>query len=225
MISVLTLTYKRHHLLEEAIQSFLSQDDLDGCEMVIINDNPEVKYVYDHPKVRIINHDSRFSSISAKIEWGYKQCVNPYIYRLDDDDLLMPFALSQTKSDILISPDFDVYRSSGYYGFENNIYRGISNDTNNGNVYSKEYLDKVTFPHSSLGEDWYITFNQGGRIYTSGSPNHTMIYRRGMNVFHITGSLYSTIDGILERADQHLDNTKGTIVLNPHFDNDYYEQI
>ena len=42
MISVLTLTYKRHHLLEEAIQSFLAQENPPECEMVVINDNAEV---------------------------------------------------------------------------------------------------------------------------------------------------------------------------------------
>jgi glycosyltransferase involved in cell wall biosynthesis len=41
MISILTITYKRAHLLEEAIQSFLEQDPISGTEMVIINDNPE----------------------------------------------------------------------------------------------------------------------------------------------------------------------------------------
>ena len=59
MISVLTLTYKRHHLLEEAIQSFLSQE-LEGCEMVIINDNKDVDYIYEHPNVRVINHKERY---------------------------------------------------------------------------------------------------------------------------------------------------------------------
>ena len=67
MISVLTLTYKRHHLLEEAIQSFLSQE-LEGCEMVIINDNKDVDYIYEHPNVRVINHKERFPSISSKLE-------------------------------------------------------------------------------------------------------------------------------------------------------------
>ena len=59
-------------MLEEAIQSFLAQND-DHCEMVVLNDNPDVDYEYSHPNVRIINHKKRFPSISAKFEWGYKQ--------------------------------------------------------------------------------------------------------------------------------------------------------
>jgi hypothetical protein len=30
---------------------------------------------------------------------------------------------------------------------------------------------------------------------------------------------------ILEQADKVLDATKGNIILNPHFDNDYYKQL
>ena len=47
MISILTLTYQRHKILEEAIQSYLSQDFEGESEMVIINDSPDVEYVYD----------------------------------------------------------------------------------------------------------------------------------------------------------------------------------
>ncbi len=41
MVSILTLTYQRHHLLEEAIQSYLLQyQNYKECsEMVIINDS------------------------------------------------------------------------------------------------------------------------------------------------------------------------------------------
>ena len=40
-ISVLVMTWKRRHLLEEAIESFLRQTN-ENCEMVIINDDEKV---------------------------------------------------------------------------------------------------------------------------------------------------------------------------------------
>ena len=55
MISVITLTYKRAWLLEEAIYSCLAQPKNILSEMVIINDNPESELIFDHPNVRIIN--------------------------------------------------------------------------------------------------------------------------------------------------------------------------
>lgn len=224
MISVLTITYKRHHLLEEAIQSFLAQENTPECEMVIINDNPEVDYVYNHTKVRIINHKERFPSISAKLEWGYKQCKYDYIYRLDDDDLLAPWALKNAQTDIQTNPGFDIYRSEGMYFFVNNKFEKESSNINNGNIYTKVYLDRIKFPDKSGDEDADITFHHGGTIYES-KLKHTMLYRWGMNTLHISGLGKQTNEKILSEADRVLDNTKGEIILNPHFKNDYYGQI
>ena len=160
------MTYKRHHLLEEAIQSFLSQGfSLEFSEMVIINDNPEVDYVFDHPKVRILNHKERFNSISSKLEWGYKQCYGNYIYRLDDDDLLTSWGLDNVIKDVLANPGYDVYRSKGMYFFVNNIFEKESSNINNGNVYTKAYLNRIKFPDTSNGEDADITFHRNASIY------------------------------------------------------------
>jgi len=224
MISVLTITYKRSHLLEEAIESFLKQELPPECEMVIINDNPEVDYVYDHPRVNIINHKERFPSIAAKLEWGYKQCKYDYIYRLDDDDLLTPWALNNAKIDIQTNPGFEIYRSEGMYFFMNNIYKKESSNINNGNIYTKTYLNRIKFPDKSGDEDVDITFGHNATIYES-KLKHTMIYRWGMNTFHISGLGQVTNQVILDHADKVLDDTKGEIILHPHFNNDYYEQI
>jgi glycosyltransferase involved in cell wall biosynthesis len=225
MISVLTITYKRHHLLEEAVQSFLKQGPaLAFSEMVIINDNPEMKYTFDHPRVRVINTDERFPSIASKLEWGYKQCESDYIYRLDDDDLLAPWALANVMRDVISNPGYEIYRSSGMYFFVNNKFQKESDNINNGNVYSKAYLDRIKFPDKSGNEDADITYSHNAKIYQS-KLKHTMLYRWGMNTFHISGLGEQPNHVILEHADKVLDNTKGTIVLNPHFKEDYYSQL
>jgi glycosyltransferase involved in cell wall biosynthesis len=223
MISVLTITYKRHHLLEEAIESFLKQDMTDS-EMVIINDNPEVDYIYTHDRVRVINHKERFPSISAKLEWGYKQCKYDYIYRLDDDDLLSPWGLENVKADILANPGFEIYRGRGMYFFVNNKFESEGANINNGNVYTKAYLDRIKFPDKSGDEDVYITYRNDATIYES-TLKHSMIYRWGMATLHISGMGIQPNEVILAQADKMLDATTGDIVLNPHFDNDYYSQI
>ena len=93
MISVLTLTYQRHQFLEEAMYSFLHQSYDGEREMVIINDSPTVEYRIDIPNIKVINLNKRFSSVGKKLEFGFTQCSGEYIYRLDDDDLLAPWAL------------------------------------------------------------------------------------------------------------------------------------
>lgn len=228
MISVLTITYKRHHLLEEAIESFLRQENKIPTskekEMVIINDNPDVNYIFNHPLVRIINHKERFSSIAAKLEWGYKQCKYNNIYRLDDDDLLAPWALDNVCFDILHNEGYEIYRSSGMYFFMNNKFEKESDNINNGNVYIKAYLDRIKFPDKSGNEDADITYSHNAKIFHS-KQKHTMIYRWGMNTFHISGLGEQPNKVILDHADKVLDNSKGVIELKPHFKEDYYSQL
>jgi glycosyltransferase involved in cell wall biosynthesis len=228
MISVLTITYKRHHLLEEAIESFLRQENNvlapEDTEMVIINDNAEVDYVLNHPNVRIINHKERFPSIAAKLEWGYKQCKFDNIYRLDDDDLLAPWALDNASIDITNNPGYEIYRSAGMYFFVDNKYQGENSNINNGNIYTKAYLDRIEFPDKSGNEDADITFAHQAKVYES-QLKHTMLYRWGMGTFHISGLGEQPNHVILDHADKVLNNTKGVIELNPHFKEDYYSQI
>ena len=227
MISILTITYKRAHLLEEAIQSFLKQDPISGAEMVIINDNPEVDYVCNHFGVKIINHKERFPSIAAKLEFGYRQCKNEFIYRLDDDDLLAPDALKLVFDAIHpntpIVTYHEIYRSSSHYFYENNKFVKISDNINNGNVYSKAYLSRIKWPDKSGDEDADITFNHNADIFTIQKP--TMIYRWGMNTLHISGMGKQTNEAILKEADKVLKQEKGEMILNPHFNNDYYSQL
>jgi glycosyltransferase involved in cell wall biosynthesis len=225
MISVLTLTYKRHHILEEAIESFLRQDGIDfPVEMVVINDNPDVDYIIGNPGIRIINHKTRFPSIGRKLEFGYKQCKYPYVYRLDDDDLLTPWGLKNAHTDIMNNPGFDIYRSSGFYLYDNNVYIGESGSVNNGNIYSREYLERINWPDKSGDEDSDITFDHNGKIYQS-SLKHTMIYRWGMNTLHISGMGKQPNEVVLHQADKVLDSTQGEIRLFPNFVSDHYKSL
>jgi len=223
MISVLTITYKRHHLLEEAIESFLRQTNSFECEMVVINDNPEVDYSFNHPLVNIINCKERFPSIAAKLKWGYQQCKYNHIYRLDDDDLLAPDALYIVGNAITEYPGFEIYRSSSHYFFQDNKFKNLSDNINNGNVYAKSYLDRIKWPDKSGDEDEDITYRHNASIYTIYKP--TMIYRWGMNTLHISGMGKQTNKAVLERADHFLKEPSGTIRLDPQFLQPYYNQI
>lgn len=205
MLTVLTLTYQRHHLLEEALQSFLLQDIRD-CEMIILNDSPDVEYVFNHPKVRIINLKERFKTIGEKLEYGFLNS-GKYIYRLDDDDLLATDALKVTKEMIKKNPNFDVYHPKEAFYYLNNEFKGMMENTNTGNTYKKSFIKKIGVPKISLGEDQAITFHPKAKIYISQTP--TMIYRWGMNTYHISAMPELTV----------INQERGVINLNP-FRND-----
>jgi glycosyltransferase involved in cell wall biosynthesis len=223
MISVLTLTYGRQTLLEECINSFLLQNYTKG-EMVVVNDDPNVKYQFNHPNVRIINLNKRFYTVIEKLKYGFGECKFEYVYRLDDDDLLAPNALTSVETQILSNPNYEIYRSSNHYVFEHNKYMGTHGNVNNGNVYTKNYLNRIQFPDKSFGEDSVITFNFNGKIHES-KNKPTMIYRWGMSTYHVSGMGDIPQDNINKWVDNLSDKKRGTIDLYPKFNDNYYEQI
>jgi hypothetical protein len=128
------------------------------------------------------------------------------------------------KTDILTNPGFEIYRSKGMYFFVNNKFQKEDSNINNGNVYTKAYLDRIEFPDKSGDEDVYITYGHSATIYVS-ELKHSMIYRWGMGTLHISGMGIQLNEVILAKADEMLDKTKGTIQLSPHFNEEYYEQL
>lgn len=194
--------------------------------MVILNDSPNVQYTFDHPNVRIINHPTRFGSLAEKLFYGFSQCRGEYIYRLDDDDLLSPFAMDLVKEQI--KNDADIFRCKKAYFLRNNEYSGFSENVNNGNCYRKEWLDTVKLKNVSIVEDVELTYKSGGRIFTDEGERCTMFYRWNMDTFHIStlGVQHSeNNEYLLNEIDNRVQGESGVIALNPHFKIDYYSFI
>jgi len=224
MISVLTLTYQRKELLEEAIHSFLNQTELGDAEMVIINDCPSVEYRLDNPKVKIINLNQRFSSVGKKLEWGFTQCKGDVVYRLDDDDLLTPWALELQREYHTESPDSDIYRCQKHYFFSNNEYQDYADSVNNGNAYRTEWIKGIDMIDKSIGEDNWLTFHTNAKTHIGNTGRYSMIYRWGMGVYHISGMGDRPNEEIYEITDKS-NKEIGIIHLEPHFRNDYWSQL
>src|SRR5690349_21043063 len=89
-----TITYGRVHLLVEMLYSFLNQEDLSDSEMIIVNDYPLQKLIFDHPRVKIFNLDKTFDTIGEKENFAIENCKGEFIIVADDDDIAMPWHLS-----------------------------------------------------------------------------------------------------------------------------------
>jgi hypothetical protein len=243
MITVITLTYKRHEILEEAINSFILQDVTD-CEMIVLNDAPETTYTLDLSKeqqhildtnrntIKIINEKTRYPSIMKKLRKGFDLAKHEYMYRLDDDDLLSETSLKDVIDEINSNPTgYDVYRSKGAYHFTHNKFTKINDNVNNGNIYTKTYIDGISEWHdASFGEDVWLTY--GNDVKTYNFDSISMAYRWGMNTYHVSGlgnipqeEMFVRIDKMMSDGNLRDKVEDGDIALKPTFKHDYYKQI
>ena len=93
-ISCMCLTYGRPHLLEEAVESFLRQDYKGKKELIVLNDLPDQKLIFDHPEVSIINVSKRFRGMGEKRNACAALCTHDLLFVWDDDDIFLPWRLS-----------------------------------------------------------------------------------------------------------------------------------
>ena len=221
-ITVLTITYNRFNLLQEALKSFVDQKAND-CEMLIINDQKDVDYVCDIPNVRIINHKIRFKSIYDKLLFGFQNSKNEYVYRLDDDDLISEKKLRLCQQSIASNPGYDLYRSKRHEFLSSNKYQGLTGSVNNGNIFSKKYMFRLEPKKMSIGEDYYMVYD--GKPSTYSFDFASMIYRWGMGTYHISGMSGTEPEEINKRTDKFSDMEQGTIKIKPVWKKNYYNIV
>jgi glycosyltransferase involved in cell wall biosynthesis len=237
-ISCKCITYGRVDTLEEALYSFLIQDyPSDKCELVIVNDYPKQKLVYDHPQVTIYNLDETFPLIGEKENYAIERCSGELIAVWDDDDVAMSNHLSNIakhwKKDTNI-----IHWETGVFYNEPSItaIRGIGNS---GIVYSKDVWERIgKSPLENAGGDMTLV----NRIHTLGGvvnaklPDHeaSWFYMWGGRGYHQSGQ--GTDDGtrpnIIQRHSQHIEELRlqgkiptGEIKLNPKWNKNYAKML
>lgn len=98
MISWSCITYGREEYVPRIIEQFIAQDYDGKKEFVILNDDPDVKYVSEHPEVRIYNWDHRFENVRTKLNKSMELCSGDLVTPIGDDDWYIPTA-TQTMVD------------------------------------------------------------------------------------------------------------------------------
>ena len=238
MISWKCTTMGRVSTLEETLFSFLNQDDLSDCEMVIVNDYPEQFLIYHHPQVRIYNVPP-FKTIGDKENFAVEQCRGEIIAVTDDDDVYMPNHNRNIKK--FFVPEKGILHWMGAFYNEPDI-EDIDFIGNSGMVYSKEAWNKVgKHPIMNAGGD--SVFSK--RIHdlmgeTVGSPPFEEIsafYRWRMitnPIYHQSGmgTDVGEFPNIIERHKEHIAKMRregriptGSIDLDPHWKEDYYKML
>lgn len=190
-ISCKCITYGRVDTLVEALHSFLIQEyPADRCELIIVNDYPEQKLIFDHPQVTIYNLDETFLLIGEKENYAIERCKGELIAVWDDDDVAMSNHLQNIAKHW--QPDTNIIHwETGVFYNEPSI-TAITGVGNSGIVYSKDAWERIgKSPLENAGGDTTLT----NRIHALGGkvdvkmPDHeaSWFYMWGGRGYHQSG--------------------------------------
>ena len=236
LISAKCITYGRVDTLEESLHSFLQQD-YPNKEMIIVNDYPLQKLMFDHPQVKIINLDYTFSTIGKKENFAMEHCSGDIICQWDDDDVALPNHLSNVAEQF--TDDVNILHwETGVLchitGIEKVTWIG-----NSGIVFRKSAWEAIGgHPLENAGYD--MTFIErlhkyGGRKFAKMPDDEaSWFYMWGGRGYHMSGQGHDLPGkaNVIQRHSLHIDNLRqqgkiptGDVVLKPHWNHDYSKML
>jgi len=228
------ITYGRVEFLEESLNSFLLQDyPADKCELVIVNDYPMQKLIFDHPQVRIFNLDETFPTIGDKENFATVQCKGEIICQWDDDDVAMPWHLKNVAKYFTDDVNILHWNPGVFYNHPN--ITGITWIGNSGIVFRKSAWEAIGgHPIENAGYDMTFVermYNNGGRLFAS-PPNDeaSWFYMWGGRGYHMSGmgTDNETRPNVIQRHSAHVELLRskgkiptGEVQLKPRWQQDY----
>lgn len=221
MYSAKCITYGRVGFLEESLHSFLIQDDKDA-EMIIVNDYPLQRLIFDHPRVRIYNTQP-FDTIGEKENFACSLCSDTIIV-WDDDDIALKNHITNIRE----------YFKGGLMHWGRGIFLNgneatITSIGNSGIVYEKRLWEK--FKHSgNAGYDMDFVIKCKSEAYAVYPEKPSWVYRWGNGSYHMSGLGADTPDrdNVVIRHRRHIEELRlrgdiptGDIILKPHWNKNY----
>lgn len=191
LASCLCLTFGRPHMLREAIWCFLQQD-YPHKELIVINDHPNPLMLdRDYPGVQVHNVASRFNSLGEKRNYSVRLARGAFLLVWDDDDLFLPWRISQTVTHLQSEPQKWAYKPTrAWTSVHNRDYRLAENV-----FHSQLGMTRAAFTSAggysamNTGED--VEFEQripAERWIGHAAPISELIYvYRWGNTTHVSG--------------------------------------
>jgi glycosyltransferase involved in cell wall biosynthesis len=234
-ISAKCITYGRVDTLEESIYSFINQDYSGKKEMIIVNDYPLQKLVFDHPEVKIYNLDTTFATIGEKENFAMSKCSADIICQWDDDDVALPNHLNNVAKYFTEGSDL-LHWSKGVFYNDSEI-TAITSLGNSGIIFSRKIWEKLGgYPIENAGYDMTFVMSireispQNVVFATPSDKDVSWFYMWGGRSYHMSGQGTDTEDrpNAIERHSAHIEYHRklgtiptGFIQLNPYWKQDY----
>ena len=238
-ISAKCITYGRVDTLEESIYSFINQDYPGKKEMIIINDYPLQKLVFDHPDVKIYNLDTTFATIGEKENYAMSKCSADIICQWDDDDVALPNHLENVATYFTEGSDLLHWHKGVFYNNDN--ITAITGLGNSGIVFSRKIWEKLGgHPKENAGYDMTFVIGiktvapQNVVFAVPSDENVSWFYMWGGRGYHMSGAGTDTEDrpNVIERHSAHIEYLRemgviptGIVYLNPYWKVDYKQQL
>jgi glycosyltransferase involved in cell wall biosynthesis len=190
LVSCLTATHGRYRVLREAIACF-AQQDYENRELIILNNHPvplEVKV----PKVWVINCPT-FPSLGDCRNFLLAEANGEFVRTWDDDDLYLPWAISQGVENIAAAPAFKPLWSWGWKVKRDELYLS-------GNKYEASWTVRIEMARKygylqSSGGNEHNSLEEGLRAEGSirrVNVKPSYVYRWESGLARISGSLDKT---------------------------------
>jgi len=239
-ISCKCITYGRVNLLEESLYSFIHQTYEGKKELIIVNDYPEQKLVFDHPEVKIYNLDKTFDTIGDKENFAVSKCSGELIAVWDDDDVALSNHLTNIAKFFIEGSNLLHWQNGVFYN-EPNI-TAITSLGNSGIVYTKKIWEEIGgHPIENAGYDatfvdriYRKTKNRG--IVKAFPPNEEVswFYMWGGRGYHMSGMGTDTSErkNVVIRNQEYIENQRkkgyiptGDIDLKPKWNKNYKQML
>ena len=231
MISVLCPTYGRSQLLNEMLECFLRQSCTDA-ELIILNDCPQQRLSFVHPRVEVLNRSERFATFGEKKNHLITLARNRMIALWDDDDIYLPGFLTTLAGRLprfrhgrAAKPSFRWYDAGGKYlvlkpsGYMNDMLVDRDLLIELGGFAKKDCDEEISLLHSLVRGKWLL----GPGREDQGCPQY--IYRTHSGRMHVTDTptemARAKIHEDFERAVADGSEPVGDIALMPHWKSDY----
>ena len=238
LISCKMITYGRVDTLEESLHSFLQQDYPGPKELIIVNDYPLQKLVFDHPEVKIINLDYTFSTIGDKENFAMEHCSGDIICQWDDDDVALPNHLSNVAK--FIGDNNIIHWKTGVLCHVTGIEQ-VGWIGNSGIVFTRKAWEAVG-KHPSENAGYDMTFierihnlDYNKRLFVEMPKEEaSWFYMWGGRGYHMSGQGHDKPGkpNAIQRHSLHIENLRkqgkiptGDVVLKPHWKKDYSQLL
>jgi glycosyltransferase involved in cell wall biosynthesis len=231
-VSCVCPTFARTHLLAEAIESFIRQDYLGETELIVLNDFYRQNIIFNHQKVKIVNHAERYATLGEKRHAAYKLATGDILVTWGDDDIHLPNRVTRIIKHLA---DDDMCFEGWYYALmHDGLFLERRSTAGAMAVRSESYHRWGGIPPIDVGED--VAFNA---LAKKANPSKTIrscqdtpafLYRwHGTKRRHVSGTgsanPYRFMLECAEKSVEEGEEPSGDVYITPVWREDYVEKV